>query len=214
MKRETFSLQNDDGTEATFDYSNAEGKLQAAAFGVVKGKDGKWSSVLSKRVEEKTEACTKCRGYGPYGNPLCGAVYTCSECGGDGKITPGQIRKARRKVLIRKAIKWGGLFLVIGLIIALLGCSPEKQPDKRVNLTPRRPLSWHAKGYVTLEGMVKVWRDPHEMRVMIDDYIIDILMLDVEVKEIIGKKIRIKGNMIERDNKNIIFADFIEILSD
>lgn len=28
--------------------------------------------------------CGKCKGYGTYGNPLCGAVYTCSRCNGTG----------------------------------------------------------------------------------------------------------------------------------
>ena len=28
--------------------------------------------------------CRKCKGFGTYGNPLCGAVYYCSRCNGTG----------------------------------------------------------------------------------------------------------------------------------
>lgn len=32
----------------------------------------------------KTNQCKKCNGFGTYGNPLCGAVYSCKRCKGSG----------------------------------------------------------------------------------------------------------------------------------
>lgn len=37
---------------------------------------------ILERVE--TNRCSKCNGFGTYGNPLCGAVYTCKRCKGSG----------------------------------------------------------------------------------------------------------------------------------
>ena len=37
---------------------------------------------ILERVE--TNRCAKCNGFGTYGNPLCGAVYTCQRCNGTG----------------------------------------------------------------------------------------------------------------------------------
>ena len=38
----------------------------------------------------KTNRCTKCNGFGTYGNPLCGAVYTCDRCKGSGYDPEGK----------------------------------------------------------------------------------------------------------------------------
>lgn len=40
----------------------------------------------------KTNRCKKCNGFGTYGNPLCGAVYTCDRCKGTGH-NPGITRR-------------------------------------------------------------------------------------------------------------------------
>ena len=37
---------------------------------------------ILERVD--TNRCKKCKGFGSYGNPLCGAVYTCNRCNGTG----------------------------------------------------------------------------------------------------------------------------------
>lgn len=47
---------------------------------------------ILERVKENP--CYKCNGFGTYGNPLCGAVYTCKRCKGSGSDpVPEQIRK-------------------------------------------------------------------------------------------------------------------------
>lgn len=56
---------------------------ELAMFGMVK-RNGEWQPIL-KRQARGLEACPGCSGFGTYGNPLCGAVYTCKQCGGDGK---------------------------------------------------------------------------------------------------------------------------------
>lgn len=33
------------------------------------------------------DACKRCNGFGTYGVPMCGAVYTCVRCHGSGKIS-------------------------------------------------------------------------------------------------------------------------------
>ena len=56
---------------------------ELAMFGMVK-RNGEWQPIL-KRQAKGLEACPGCSGFGTYGNPLCGAVYTCKQCDGDGK---------------------------------------------------------------------------------------------------------------------------------
>ena len=58
-----------------------KGRAQLSAFGVRQTPDGEWKPIL-ERVE--SNQCRDCRGYGTYGNPLCGAVYNCKRCGGSG----------------------------------------------------------------------------------------------------------------------------------
>ncbi len=61
---------------------------ELAMFGVIKRGD-KFVPILKRQAEGK-EACKDCRGFGTYGNPLCGAVYTCQACNGDGKRRPNK----------------------------------------------------------------------------------------------------------------------------
>lgn len=56
---------------------------QLAALGMIRRND-EWVPLL-KRQYRGLEACVGCSGFGTAGNPLCGAVYTCKTCGGDGK---------------------------------------------------------------------------------------------------------------------------------
>lgn len=37
---------------------------------------------ILERVD--TNRCTECKGFGTYGNPLCGALYYCKQCKGTG----------------------------------------------------------------------------------------------------------------------------------
>jgi hypothetical protein len=62
-----------------------EPRMGIEAFGVVKVGD-RWKPVLERY--EGPDACKKCSGFGTYGNPLCGAVYTCTECHGEGRVEP------------------------------------------------------------------------------------------------------------------------------
>lgn len=55
------------------------------AFGMRQHK-GKWVPVLQRF--EGPDACKECRGFGTYGNPLAGAVYTCKKCDGEGRVGP------------------------------------------------------------------------------------------------------------------------------
>lgn len=42
----------------------------------------------------KTNRCSMCSGFGTYGNPLCGAVYTCKRCKGSGyDPIPEEVRR-------------------------------------------------------------------------------------------------------------------------
>jgi hypothetical protein len=54
---------------------------ELSMFGIRKSPNGEWRPIL-QRVE--TNRCTKCNGFGTYGNPLCGAVYNCDRCQGTG----------------------------------------------------------------------------------------------------------------------------------
>ena len=51
---------------------------------------GSWNSPSGPRLIMQKQAsglwvCKKCKGFGTYGNPLCGALYRCSDCKGYGK---------------------------------------------------------------------------------------------------------------------------------
>lgn len=48
-----------------------------------------------------TNPCKKCKGYGTYGMPLCGAVYYCDRCNGTG-YNP----KFMERPLIKKIISF------------------------------------------------------------------------------------------------------------
>lgn len=56
-------------------------RAELSMFGVRQMPNGEWKPILEK---EETSPCRKCRGYGTYGNPLCGAVYNCEHCKGSG----------------------------------------------------------------------------------------------------------------------------------
>jgi hypothetical protein len=58
-------------------------KMGIEAFGMVKIGD-RWKPVLERY--KGPDACKKCKGFGTYGNPLAGAVYTCKECHGEGRV--------------------------------------------------------------------------------------------------------------------------------
>ena len=59
---------------------------------------GTWQSPTGPRLILEKQAsgilaCKKCRGYGTYGNPLCGALYTCDKCEGSGNRFKCTIKK-------------------------------------------------------------------------------------------------------------------------
>lgn len=56
---------------------------QLAMFGVWQSPSG--PRLVMEKQETGRKSCKKCKGYGTYGNPLCGALYACSECKGTGK---------------------------------------------------------------------------------------------------------------------------------
>ena len=70
--------------------------LDIEMFGIIKDKKtGEMRPVLQRQAKGR-RACKKCRGFGTYGNPLCGAVYTCKVCDGTGKRPPSWWRKLLR----------------------------------------------------------------------------------------------------------------------
>jgi hypothetical protein len=75
---------------------------ELAMFGMRKLGD-EWVPVL-KRHAKGLDACPGCNGFGTYGMPLCGAVYACDKCEGDGK------RRGVPTVWERVRFWWKGLF--------------------------------------------------------------------------------------------------------
>lgn len=63
--------------------SPAPKKLGVEALGSV-SINGEWRPIFERQYKGK-QACEKCKGFGTYGNPFCGAVYKCGECNGSGK---------------------------------------------------------------------------------------------------------------------------------
>ena len=51
-----------------------------------------WNASTGRPLLERVEKnqCRECKGFGTYGNPLCGAVYLCGRCKGTGH-NPGMI---------------------------------------------------------------------------------------------------------------------------
>jgi hypothetical protein len=56
-------------------------RAQLSMFGIRQRPNGELVPIL-ERVE--TNQCRNCSGFGTGGNPLCGAVYTCTRCHGTG----------------------------------------------------------------------------------------------------------------------------------
>lgn len=50
-------------------------------FGIRQDKGNEGRPILWRPDKHR---CSKCNGFGTYGNPLCGAVYTCKSCNGSG----------------------------------------------------------------------------------------------------------------------------------
>lgn len=64
-----------------------EERRQLSMFGVRKTPSGEWKPILERA---ETNRCTECKGFGTYGNPLCGAVYNCERCKGTGYDPEGK----------------------------------------------------------------------------------------------------------------------------
>lgn len=52
---------------------------------------------ILERVEKNR--CRTCKGFGTYGNPLCGAVYTCNRCNGTGHNPKFMERPLIKKII-------------------------------------------------------------------------------------------------------------------
>lgn len=50
-------------------------------FGIRMDKGNEGRPILWRPTRHR---CGNCNGFGTYGNPLCGAIYTCKRCSGSG----------------------------------------------------------------------------------------------------------------------------------
>lgn len=82
-----------------------EKRAKLAAFGIRQAPDGEWKPIL-ERVE--TDPCRTCKGFGTYGNPLCGAVYNCERCKGTGYDPEPATLPKPKQTLWQKITNWWG----------------------------------------------------------------------------------------------------------
>lgn len=59
------------------------------------------------------DSCAACKGFGTYGNPLCGALYTCKACNGDGFI------KREKTMRIKYTLIQAGIGIMSGIGIGV-----------------------------------------------------------------------------------------------
>ena len=72
-----------------------------------------WRADTGRPILERVEKnrCPACKGFGTYGNPLCGAVYLCGQCKGTGH-SPG--------VIVRLRHLWKNIIILCQKIIGLI----------------------------------------------------------------------------------------------
>lgn len=59
---------------------------------------------ILERVD--TNRCRECGGFGTYGNPFCGAVYTCQRCAGCGYDPEPILEPVTKKNVWQKFVEW------------------------------------------------------------------------------------------------------------
>lgn len=80
-------------------------RAELSMFGVRQRPDGEWVPVLERA---ETNPCRECKGYGTYGNPLCGAVYNCKRCQGSGSDPEPQLelQSPPHQSLWQRLVNW------------------------------------------------------------------------------------------------------------
>jgi hypothetical protein len=74
-------------------------------------------------ILERVDAnrCSKCSGFGTYGNPLCGAVYYCSQCNGSGYNPPLMVRVQKLYERKKTVICFGLCFTLLVFLVLFYG---------------------------------------------------------------------------------------------